>query len=101
MANTHVDYSQKLERLCNARGLPAPQYDVKESSRGRFVATVVLGNDVYSSGNFELRDRDQAKNYAALIAVAEVGLSLLNINEREDGKHCSIMHNTFRDPIAQ
>ena len=86
-ANAYVDYSQKLEKLCNARGLSAPEYGVtKESPDGKFVATVVIGNDEYSSGNSD--SCAQAKNYAALVALAEVGLSLLNINEREDGKHC-------------
>ena len=85
-----VDYSQKLERLCNARDLPAPEYDVRESSDGKFVATVVIGNNEYSSGKFE--SGAQAKNNAALIALAEVGLMLLNINEREDGEHCRTMH---------
>lgn len=82
-ANT-ADYSQKLEKLCNARGLPLPEYDVNESD-GKFVATVTVhGNGQYLSGDFE--SYDQAKDYASLIALAEVGLSLLNINEREDGK---------------
>ena len=103
MAKTCVDYSQKLEKLCNARGLPAPEYEVKESSDGRFAATVVIRNE-YSSGNSE--SSAQAKNYAALIAIAEMGLSFFNIHEREDGKHCSsyTIHSigtTFRDQIAQ
>ena len=88
-AYIYVDYSQKLEKLCNARGLPAPEYDVMEPSDGKFVATVVIGDDEYSSGDSELdsESRAQAKNYASLIALAEVGLRLLDINEREDGKH--------------
>ena len=93
-ANAYVDYSQKLEKLCNARGLPAPEYDVaEEPSDGKFVATIVIGNDEYWSGNSE--SRAQAKNYAALIALAEVGLSLLNINEREDGKHCNTIYTQY------
>lgn len=83
-ANT-ADYSQKLEKLCNARALPPPAYDVNESD-GKFVATVTVhGNGQYYSGDF--KSYDQAKDYASLIALAEVGLSLLNINEREDGKN--------------
>ena len=76
-------YSPKLEKLCNARGLPAPEYNVRENPNGKFSATVVVGNDEYSSstsGSYM-----EAKEYASLVALAEVGLSLLNINQREDG----------------
>ena len=79
------DYSQKLESLCNNRGLSVPEYDVRESPEGKFTASVFIGDEEYSS-NTTSKSYVSAKNYASLIALAEVGLSLLNINEREDGE---------------
>jgi dsRNA-specific ribonuclease len=79
-----ADYSRKLEQLCNARGLPVPEFDVRESPEGKFSATVAVGDDEYLSGG-DSESFAQAKDYASLVALAEVGLSLLNINEREDG----------------
>ena len=83
--NATADYSQKLEKLCNAHGLPTPQYVVKESpdAAGSFAATVVVGKGEYLSGTSD--SYVEAKEYAALVALAEVGLNLLNINEKEDG----------------
>ena len=85
---TTADYSQKLERLCNARGLPSPEYEVNESD-GKFICRVILDNGEYLSGNSE--SYAQAKDYASLVALAEMGLSLLNINEKEDGKTVDYM----------
>ena len=83
--NATADYSQKLEKLCNAHGLPTPQYVVKESSdaAGNFAATAIVGKGEYLSGTSD--SYVEAKEYAALVALAEVGLSLLNIKEKEDG----------------
>ena len=83
-------YTRKLEQLCNSRGLPFPEYGVRESAGGRFSATVTIGEEQYLCGS-ESESYSQAKEQASLIALAEVGLSLLNINEREDGEHTNII----------
>ena len=83
-ASAAADYSRKLEQLCNAGGLPPPEYDVQESPRGKFTATVTVGEEEYLSNDSE--SFTQAKDYASLVALAEVGLSLLNISGREDGE---------------
>ena len=83
-ASAAADYSRKLEQLCNARGLPPPEYDVQESPGGKFTAIVTIGAEEYLSNDSELYT--QAKDYASLVALAEVGLSLLNISGREDGE---------------
>lgn len=83
-ANGTANYSQKLEKLCNARGLPSPEYEVNESD-GKFICKVKISdNGEYLSGNSE--SYAQAKDYASLVALAEIGLSLLNINKRDYGK---------------
>lgn len=85
-----ADYSQKLKKLCNARALPSPEYEISECD-GKFIGRVkIRGNGEYLSGNSE--SYAQAKDYASLVALAEMGLSLLNINEREDGKLDFLMH---------
>ena len=79
-----ADYSQKLEKLCDASCFPPPKYEVNESD-GKFICKVkIFGYGEYLSGNSE--SYAQAKDYASLVALAEVGLSLLNINERENGE---------------
>ena len=83
-----VDYSRKLEQLCNAQGLPPPEYDVQESAGGKFTATVTIGGEEYFSNNSE--SYLQAKDYGSLVALAEVGLGLLNISDREDGEQMAI-----------
>ena len=86
-----ADYSQKLERYCNARDLLPPEYEVNESD-GKFICTVkIRGNGEYSSGNSE--SEAQAKDYASLVALAEMGLSLLNINEAEGGKSVHVSYS--------
>ena len=79
-----ADYSRKLEQLCGAQCLPPPEYDVCESAGGKFTATVTIGGEEYLSNESETYS--QAKEYASLVALAEVGLSLLNINDREEGE---------------
>ena len=79
-------YSRKLEQLCNSRGLPPPEYDVRESAGGKFRAAATVGGEVYESS--ECKSFTEAKDYASLVALAEISLSLLDINDREDGE-CS------------
>ena len=75
-----ADYSQKLEKLCKEHKLPAPRYNVEESADGKFSASIVVeGRGDYSSAR-ESDSYGEAKEYAALIALAELGLSLLSIS---------------------
>lgn len=78
-----TDYALKLEKLCQSQGLPPPQYD-EETAGEKVIATVsVEGSGDFSSGEWETYDK--AKEYAALIALAELGIKLLNINRAEEG----------------
>lgn len=80
-----MDYSKKLRQLCSTHDLPQPEFDVRESPDERFTATVTVGNDRYTSGDSETFSK--AKEYASLVALAELGLSLLSINQKENGEH--------------
>ena len=83
-ASNTKDYSQELDSFCKSRDLSEPEYNVQESPDGKFTATVVIGKEEYYSN---ISESDvEAKNYASLIALAEISLNMLNINDNKDGE---------------
>ena len=82
-----MDYALKLEKLCQSHGLPPPQYNEEETAGEKIMVTVSVEGSGDFSGEWETYDK--AKEYAALIALAEVGLKLLNINRVEEGMVCA------------
>lgn len=76
-------YGQKLQWLCKTRGLSSPESAVK-TFKGKYVATISIeGHGDFSSRESETRS--EANEYASLIALAEVALKLLNINDIKTG----------------
>ena len=78
-----TDYVLKLEWLCQSYGLPPPQYSEEMAGEKSVVTVSVEKSGDFSSGEWETYGK--AKEYVALIAVAELGLKLLNINRTEEG----------------
>ena len=83
-ASNTKDYSQELDSFCKSRDLSEPEYNVQESPDGKFTATVVIGKEEYYSNISE--SNVEAKNYASLVALAEISLNMLNINDNKDGE---------------
>ena len=97
-----ADYSQKLEKLCKEHKLPVPRYNVEESAGGKFSASIVVdGRGDYSSAR-ESDSYGEAKEYAALIALAELGLSLLSISGgTEKGEMMGAEYNNCGTVVLQ
>ena len=86
MSSRSSDYALKLEKLCNSHGLSPPQYN-QETIGNKVVVTVSIQGShggEFSSGESE--SYNKAKEYATLIALAELGIKLLNVNEVGEGK---------------
>ena len=82
-----TNYALKLEKLCQSHGLPPPQYSEETAGEKTVVTVSVEESGDFSSGEWETYDK--AKEYVALIALAELGLKLLNINRAEEGMVCA------------
>ena len=86
MSSRSSDYAFKLEKLCDSHGLSPPQYE-QEMIGNKVVVTVsIQGNHGGEFSSGESESYNKAKEYATLIALAELGIKLLNVNEVGEGK---------------